>query len=278
MKINYGVKIAPPTIEIARAFGSNEEPIPLKGGQNTSYLAGNIVLKPAGGKSGTECRAQVFSSLPESKEVRFHRPIKSIHGDWAYEGYVAWDFLKGEHAKGQYDKKLKASRAFHELLKGVPQPEGLKTPKGSWSNGNWVALDQKEFNYDQEFMDLYNQIKPHLKPLPEDRQLVHGDMYQNFLIDEILPPALIDFSGVWAPNGFAEGIMLADAINWGNATDEELEVFKQVPNIEQMAWRGALTRIAEQAEHIKFFGKEKADAVQEARNLQKVFDYLNKNF
>ena len=54
MKINYGVKISPPTIEIARAFGSNEEPVPLKGGgQNTSYVAGNIVLKPAGGKSGT---------------------------------------------------------------------------------------------------------------------------------------------------------------------------------------------------------------------------------
>ena len=278
MKINYGVKISPPTIEIARAFGSNEEPVRLKGGQNTSYIAGNIVLKPAGGKSGTEWRAQVFSSLPESREVRFHRPIKSIHGDWAHEGYVAWEFLKGEHVKGQYDKKLKASHAFHELLKGVSQPEGLKIPKGPWSTGNWVALGQKEFDYDQEFMDLYNQIKPHLKPLPEDRQLVHGDMHQNFLLDEILPPALIDFSGVWAPNGFAEGIMLADAINWGNATDEELEVFKQVPNIEQMAWRGALTRIAELAEHIKFFGKEKADAVQEARNLQKVFDYLNKNF
>lgn len=278
MKTNYGVKIAPPTIEIARAFGSNVEPVPLKGGQNTSYLAGNIVLKPAGGKSGTEWRAQVFSSLPESREVRFHRPIKSINGDWAHEGYVAWEFLKGEHVKGQYDKKLKASHAFHKLLRGFPQPEGLKTPKGPWSTGNWVALSQLEFDYDQEFMDLYNQIKPHLKPLPEDRQLVHGDMFQNFLLDEILPPALIDFSGVWAPNGFAEGIMLADAINWGNATDEELEVFKQVPNIEQMAWRGALTRIAELAEHIKFFGKEKAEAVKEARNLQKVFDYLNKNF
>ena len=160
MKINYGVKIAPPTIEIARAFGSNEEPVQLKGGQNTSYVAGNIVLKPAGGKSGTEWRAQVFSSLPESREVRFHRPVKSIHGDWAHEGYVAWAFLKGEHVKAQYDKKLKASRAFHELLKGVPQPEGLKTPKGPWSTGNWVALGQKEFDYDQEFMDLYKLFYP----------------------------------------------------------------------------------------------------------------------
>ena len=77
---------------------------------------------------------------------------------------------------------------------------------------------------------------------------------------------------------FCRRYLLADAINWGNATDEELEVFKQIPNIEQMAWRGALTRIAELAEHIKFFGKEKADAVQEARKLQKVFDYLNQNF
>lgn len=277
-KINYGKVIDPPTLETAKAFGSDVEPIPLQGGQGTSYVSGDIVLKPAGGKSGTEWRAEVFSNLPESSEVRFHRPIKSIHGTWEYGGYVAWTFLKGKHAKAQYDKKLKASHEFHKLLKGTQQPEGLKKPRGSWSTGNWVALGQKEFDYDQEFLDLYNQIKPHLKPLPEDRQLVHGDMSGNFLIDKILPPALIDFSGAWAPNGFAEGVMLADAITWENATPEELEVFKQVPNIEQMAWRGALTRIAEQAEHIKWFGKDKADAVEAAREFQKAIDYLNNNF
>ncbi len=278
MKINYGKKISPPTIETAKAFGSTVEPVLLSGGQGTSYVSGNIVLKPTGGKSGTQWRAEVFSNLPQSAEVRFHRPIKSVNGQWDYDGYVAWTFLKGEHIKGQYSKKLKASHAFHKLLKDIPQPEGLKTPRGSWSTGNWVALGQKEFNYDQEFMDLYNQIKPHLKPLPEDRQLVHSDMGGNFLLDDVLPPAIIDFSGVWAPNGFGEGVMLADAITWEDASSEELEVFKQVPYIEQMAWRGTLTRIAEQAEHIKWFGKEKADAVEAAREFQKAIDYLCKAF
>lgn len=278
MKINYGTKLPPPTKLTALAFGSMEEPVLLGGGQNTSYVSGNIVLKPAGSENGSDLRAEIFKDLPESGDVRFARPIKSKAGDWIFEGYVAWSFLKGEHAKGRYAEKLKASIAFHKLLKNSKISKYTNKPKSSWGVGDMVALDEKEFKYDEEFMDLYNQIKPHLKTLLGDRQLVHGDLSGNFLFDSILPPAIIDFSAAWAPNGFAEGIMLADAIVWENASQEDIEVFKEVPNIEQMAWRGILRRITEQAEHIKRFDKEKSLALEAAQGFQKAIDYLNTNF
>lgn len=278
MKINYGVKISPPTKVIAEAFGSNEEPILLEGGQNTSYVSGNIVLKPASSLRGATFRAEIFKNMPESPDVRFPRPVKSKNGTYVYDKYVAWSFLKGEHVEGQYREKLKASVAFHKLLKNAEHSEYTNRPKNSWAVGAMVALDEKDFDYDQEFMDLYNQIKPHLKPLSGDRQLIHGDISGNFICDPNLPPGIIDFSPTWAPTGFGEGVFLADAIAWENADFKDLEIFKEVSNIEQMAWRGILRRITDQAEHIKWFGKDKASALKEARIYQRAIDYLNNSF
>lgn len=273
----YGVKAEPPTKSLAEAFGVAENPIPLEGGQNTNYIAGNIVLKPADDIIFNNWMAEVFESFPDSPFVRFSRPIKSSTGTWVYERYVAWSFLKGKHVNGHYEEKLHASIEFHKLLKNLSKPDFIDTVKNSWSIGNLVAWQKLEFNYDQDFMDLYNQIKPYLKPLDLPFQLVHGDLLGNFLCDQNLPPAIIDFSPAWAPNGFAEGIMFADAIAWENANPKILEVFNKIPNFDQFAWRGVLRRITEQAEHIKMFDKDKKHAIEEAKVYQKVIDCL-KNY
>lgn len=278
MDIVYGVIAPRPAKSTAEAFGTSVDPTPIKGGQGTAYRAGDIVLKPAEHEALENWVADIFESLPESKEVRFARPVKSVAGKWIYDGYVAWTLLRGSQAKGQYDKKLVASEAFHRLIKNVKKPDFLNVPQNSWAAASKVVLEGQEFPYDQQFVDLYNQIKPHLRPLPPDRQLVHGDLSGNFLLDPSMPPAIIDFSPAWAPKGFAEGVMLADIIAWENATDGELEIFRKRPNIGQLAWYGVLRRIAEQPEHIKWFGKSKAEAIKEARTFQRVIEFLGKHF
>jgi len=277
-RIIYGVVAPPPTQVTALAFGSDVEPALIAGGQGTAYRAGNIILKPAGHAEEESWTADLFENLPASPEVRFARPIKSVEGTWIHDHYVAWTFLQGNHVNGQYEKKLAAGKAFHGLLKGIPKPSFLNAPRDSWSAASDVVLERKGFPYDQEFVELYNQIKPHLRPLPSDRQPVHGDLSGNFLLDSSLPPAIIDFTPVWAPNGFAEGIMLADIIAWEHATDDELKAFTNRADIGQLAWYGVLRRIAEQPEHMKWFGKSKEQAVNEARSFLPVIDFLSSIF
>ena len=72
--------------------------------------------------------------------------------------------------------------------------------------------------------------------------------------------------------------MLADAIAWEDAEPDSLLPFRTIPNIEQFAWRGVLRRIAEQAEHITWFNKDKDQALAEAQVFQKAIDYLNDTF
>jgi hypothetical protein len=272
-KIVYGKVLPPPTKATAAAFGSNDVPISVKGGQNTAYVAGDVILKPAATPEEASWIAEVFSKLPTIPQVRFARPIRTITGEWISDGYVAWTFLRGEHVPRQYAEKLNASLAFHRLLRGATEPYFLSTPDSSWTAATDAILNG-QFDYDQEFMDLYYQIETHLKPLPNDRQLVHGDLSGNFLYEPGIVPAIIDFSPTWAPYGFSEGIMLADCIVWEDASVDGLEPFKKYPEIVHLAWWGALRRIAEQAEHIRWFGKNKEEAVKEARTFQRAIDVL----
>lgn len=274
----YGVQTKAPTKAIAKAFGSSENPTLISGGQNTTYRAGDIILKPTDDTENANWTAEVFSHLQEDPAVRYAKPVKSVNGNWVEEGYVAWTFLKGSHMHGHYADKIPASLAFHKLLKDVPKPNFIGIPKSSWSTGDLVAWQKLEFNYDEEFMDFYKQIEPHLKPVDLPNQLIHGDLSGNFLCESGLAPAIIDFSPAWAPNGFAEGIMLADAIAWENADPKDLEIFKTIPDFDQFAWRGVLRRIIEQAEHIKWFDKDKDQALKEASVFQKAIDYLKANY
>ena len=280
MKVDSGIIINPPTIETARAFGSETEPVLLPGGFGTSYLAGHIVLKPKEweGEDILNWLSEVFSKLPETKRVRFGKPVKSIHGNWVEDGYVARNFLEGKYIPGKYEEKLKASRELHDLLSNVEKPEFFEAPRHSWSASHAVALGEAPFDYEGEFLELYREIEPYLEPIKNGHRLSHADLAGNFLYHPELPPAIIDFSPTFAPEGFAEGIMLADAITWEDPREEELEVFKKIPNIEQMAWRGALARIAEQAEHIKWFEKERELAVTAAKKYKKAIEYFKKHF
>lgn len=276
-EVFYGTKIKPPTLSTAKAFNSSEKPILLDGGQKTVYRSGNIVLKPSEGDEFSNWMADIFNNLSESSEVRYPKPIKSTHDEWVHDGYVAWSFLEGEHIKNHYKERLSASVAYHKLLQGITKPNFLNTPNSSWAKADLVAWQEIEFKYDPEFMDLYHQIKPYLKPLDLPYQLVHGDISGNFLVKQGFIPAVIDFSPVWAPNGFAEGVMFVDAITWEHANPQDLyPMFKDIPYFEQFAWRGILRRIAEQAEHITWFGKDKEEAVKEAKAFQLVIDYLSK--
>ena len=274
----YGVKADPPSEDIAQAFGSNENIVRLNGGQGTSYRSGNIVLKPTDDHAHSKWVASIIFNIDNADGVRFAKPIKSIRGEWIYKGYVAWEYLEGSHQIGCYEDKIKASQKFHQLLKNVPYSKIFDTSSNSWSVANEVVWGKKHSEYGEEFNRLIDPVKLKLRPLNLPSQFIHGDLSGNFLFADKLFPAIIDFSPTWAINGFAEGVMLADVIAWESAELEAVRPFLKIPNIEQLAWRGVLRRIIEQAEHIKWFGKDEEQALEEARVFEKVISCFNQLF
>ncbi len=264
----YGTRLPPPTPDVVEAFGVRGSPKPIRGGQGTAWRVEDVVLKPAEGLPSATWAAEVFVRLPESPLVRFARPVRARDGAWVSAGYAAWTFLEGEHRNGSYELKLAASREYHRLLAGLEKPGFLETPAQSWAVADLVATGERPFVYDADFMALYAEIAPRLGPPNLPFQVIHGDLSGNFLLHRDRPPAIIDLSPAWAPAGMAEAIMLADVITWESAQPQSLRPWTALPGMERLAWRGIMRRIAEQAEHVKFFGKDRTLALAEAREFR----------
>jgi hypothetical protein len=127
-------------------------------------------------------------------------------------------------------------------------------------------------------MALYAELAPRLRPLNLPFQVIHGDLSGNFLLCEGSAPAVIDLSPAWAPARMAEGIMLADVITWENAKPDALGPWMSLPEMEQFAWRGIVRRIAEQAEHVRFLGKDRNHAVADAREFRRAIEMVSALF
>jgi len=61
------------------------------------------------------------------------------------------------------------------------------------------------------------------RPVDLPPQLVHGDLGGNVLFHPSLPPAVIDVSPFWRPPGYADAIVVADAVAWHGAGDDLVE-------------------------------------------------------
>ena len=75
------------------------------------------------------------------------------------------------------------------------------------------------------------------------RQLVHGDLGGNVLLHDSLPPAVIDVSPYWRPTGYADAIVVADAVAWEGAGDDLVERLLRRQG-EQLLLRAVLFRVA----------------------------------
>jgi len=68
-----------------KPLGATTDPQPLDGGQGQTWLAGRIVLKPAGMATEVRWRATVLAALPDTGRLRIARPVAAdqqlVHGD-----------------------------------------------------------------------------------------------------------------------------------------------------------------------------------------------------
>ena len=78
---------------VLRAFGVDAPPRLLAGGQGTSWVAGGLVFKPAGGPA-YEWLAEALADLVPD-EIRLAMPVPTRHGTWVCEGWAATHWVEG---------------------------------------------------------------------------------------------------------------------------------------------------------------------------------------
>jgi uncharacterized protein (TIGR02569 family) len=211
------VPAQPPPRQVLAAFGAAGRPVVrLAGGQGTSWLAGDLVLKPADlDLAELEWLADVYSQI-SCDGFRIAPQRRAGNGAVCVDGWCATEHLAGEHAERRWADAIAVGERFHAALRGIPRPGFLDQRASPWAIGDrvaWGEIPAAEF----EQVSHLPRLAAALRPVSAPRQLIHGDLGGNVLFHDRLPPGIIDFSAYWRPAAFASAIVVADALVWEGA-------------------------------------------------------------
>ncbi|MFN8041235.1 MAG: hypothetical protein U0Q07_18610 [Acidimicrobiales bacterium] len=210
----------------------------LVGGQGEALRAGPLVLKPVADPAQATWLAELLDRLDVGPGLRVVRPVRASTGSWVVDGWSAWRWLDGEHRRRMWDEVLEVSGRFHQAVADVAWSPVL-VASHRWAVADRVAWGEADAVLPESVQGLLARRMPvDLAP-----QLIHADLGGNVLFDDVLAPAVIDVSPYWRPAGYADAIVVADAVAWEGAGDDLVErlLLRQG---EQLLLRAVLFRVA----------------------------------
>ncbi len=239
-----------PGKNVLTAFNASGKLTRIKGGQGTTYKAGNIILKPIENNTEAVWVAELMSMLPENG-FRISRPIKTIKGHWFFKNWSAWNFVKGKEVKGKWLEKLKVSKNFHKTLSEHPKPNLIENKKSPWAIADKMVWGEIPLQYSHKLNPIMPRLENLMKPIKINNQLIHGDMTGNILFHKDLPPAIIDFSPYWHPAQYAQATIVIESIVWEGAPDSLLQEIENSKLMNQLIIRAAMWLIKSSEEYEK---------------------------
>jgi uncharacterized protein (TIGR02569 family) len=232
----------PPPEHVLAAFGvAGIPPVPLPGGQGTSWRAGSAVLKPADqSPAELDWLAGVYSQI-RADGFRIAAQRRAADGAACVDGWSATDYVRGRHAARSWAKVIAAGQPFHAALTGLARPAFLDQRDNPWSTGDRVAWGELPVGQFPQVRHL-SRLAATIRPVRAVSQLIHGDLGGNVLLDEALPPAVIDFAPYWRPVAFAYAIVVADALVWEGADASILAAERNIEDFGQYLVRALMYR------------------------------------
>src|SRR5436853_1295969 len=115
---------SPPPSSVLEAFGVSGSPVPLKGGQGSSWRVGDSVIKPVAldlDEESLTWQAEVFAAT-ECEGFRVSRPLQAQNGSFVVEGWCASEAVEGRHKERRWPEIIAVGERFHAALTGVSLP------------------------------------------------------------------------------------------------------------------------------------------------------------
>jgi uncharacterized protein (TIGR02569 family) len=236
-----------PSEAVLRAFGVRDEPVLLDGGQDRTFRAGGLVLKPVDDlPEQHDWLCETYVAWPAGDVVRVPEPVAADDGGWSAHGWAAHRWLEGETARAGEDPDgfRRTADAFHDAVAGLDRPAFLDQREDAWSFGDRVAFEGHAPVGRPGTLALLEPLLAALRPLEVPEQVVHGDLGGNVLRSPGRPDAVIDWPPYFRPRGFALAVTAADAITWEGAPASLLDRWADQPEWDQLLLRAVVYRIA----------------------------------
>jgi uncharacterized protein (TIGR02569 family) len=234
----------PPGGEVLAAFGLAGEARLLTGGKGGTWQVADAVLKPAEGVPETVWRSEVVTALPQAPDFRVARPVRTLDGEWVFDGWEATMFVAGVAEPRRIDDVVHAGSAFHRAIAALPRPSFLDFREDPWTYGDRLAWQEEVPSGSTAESPLLAPLMAARRPVTLPAQVVHGDLIGNVLFADGLPPAIIDWPAYWRPPGWAAAVAVADALVWHHVAPDVIGRWAHLPGWDQMLIRALIYRIA----------------------------------
>jgi uncharacterized protein (TIGR02569 family) len=227
---------------VLAAFGAaGARPVQLGGGRGTSWLAADLVLKPAD-LDQEELAWQAWTCSQVSCDgFRLAPPRPAADGSLCVDGWCATEHVAGQHRPRRWAEIVAVGERFHAALRGIPRPGFLDHRASPWALSDRIAWGEEPAS---DFGDINGlpQLAAAVRPVSAPSQLIHGDLSGNVLFHDQLPPAVIDFSPYWRPAAYASAIVVADALVWEGADSSVLDAVSHLEDFGQYLIRALIFR------------------------------------
>jgi uncharacterized protein (TIGR02569 family) len=262
------VTVEPPPEHVLVAFGlTGVKPVLLGAGWEGGWRCGEVVLSIVADYARAAWSARVRETLFVDG-VRLARPVRSTDGRYVVSGWRADTFVAGT-PEPRHDEVVSAAVRLHEATGKLERPRFLtQAPTTPWADVDvFIAADRAAWEErplqsvppgaqtapptadGQRSIDLINQLATLRKPTRSPNQLVHGDLYGTVLFVGSAAPGITDITPYWRPASWAAGVVVVDALSWGEADDGLIERWNALPEWPQMLLRALMFRLAVHALH-----------------------------
>jgi uncharacterized protein (TIGR02569 family) len=250
------------------AFGlRGAHPVPLGAGWDGGWKCGEVVLSTVADHARAAWSAKVRETLFVDG-IRLARPVRSTDGRYVVSGWRADTFVAGS-PEPRHDEVVSAAVRLHEATAKLERPRFLtQAPVAPWADvdvfiaADRAAWEERPFRSlpagaqvapgsadGQRSIDLINQLAGLRRPTKGPNQLVHGDLYGTVLFAGAAAPGVTDITPYWRPAAWAAGVVVVDALSWGEADDGLIERWDALPEWPQMLLRALMFRLAVHALH-----------------------------
>jgi uncharacterized protein (TIGR02569 family) len=262
------VTVEPPPEHVLATFGlRGAAPIPLAAGWEDGWKCGEVVVSMVADHARAAWSAKVRETL-FADGIRLARPVRSTDGRYVVSGWRADTFVAGS-PEPRHDEVVSAAVRLHEATAKLERPRFLtQAPVAPWADVDvFIAADRAAWEErpfaslqagarlapgsvdGQRSIDLINQLATLRKPTKGSSQLVHGDLYGTVLFSGAAAPGITDITPYWRPPSWAAGVVVVDALSWGEADDGLIERWESLPEWPQMLLRALMFRLAVHALH-----------------------------
>ncbi|HWX99885.1 MAG TPA: TIGR02569 family protein [Mycobacterium sp.] len=262
------MSVEPPPEHVLSAFGlAGVKPVALGASWEGGWRCGEVVLSIVADNARAAWSARVRETLFVDG-VRLARPVRSTDGRYVLSGWRADTFVAGT-PEARHDEVVSAAVRLHEATGKLERPRFLtQGPAAPWGDVDvFIAADRAAWEERplqsvppgartapptadaQRSVELINQLASLRRPTKSANQLVHGDLYGTVLFIGTAAPGITDITPYWRPASWAAGVVVVDALSWGEADDGLIERWSALPEWPQMLLRALMFRLAVHALH-----------------------------